>query len=135
MIHFHPLRVKKIQKESEDCVSISFEVPEELKNTFQFKQGQTLTFRKKINEEELRRNYSICSSPFDNELKVAVKKVEGGAFSTYVNEKLEEGDWVVGNGLIDSQFSDIDHLLTAKDLEEIKFDKPVFPRMMMATNV
>ena len=94
MIHFHSLQVKKIQKETEDCVSISFEVPEELKNTFQFKQGQTLTFRKKINEEELRRNYSICSSPFDNELKVAVKKVEGGIFSTYVNEELEEGDFL-----------------------------------------
>jgi ring-1,2-phenylacetyl-CoA epoxidase subunit PaaE len=94
MIHFHSLQVKKIQKETEDCVSISFEVPEELKNTFQFKQGQTLTFRKKINEEELRRNYSICTSPYDNELKVAVKKVEGGIFSTYVNDELEEGDFL-----------------------------------------
>ena len=77
MIHFHTLEIKKIQKETDDCVSISFKVPEELKNLFQFKQGQNLTIRKKINGEELRRSYSICTSPFDNELKVAVKKSEG----------------------------------------------------------
>jgi ring-1,2-phenylacetyl-CoA epoxidase subunit PaaE len=94
MIHFHSLRVKKIQKETEDCVSISFEVPEELKDIFQFKQGQNLTIKKARNGEELRRNYSICTSPYDNELKVAVKKVEGGAFSTYANDELKEGDFL-----------------------------------------
>ena len=92
MIHFHPLRVKKVEKETEDCVSIEFEVPENLKETFQFKQGQTLTIKKLFNGEELRRNYSICSSPFDNQLKVAVKKVDGGIFSEYANEKLRPGD-------------------------------------------
>ena len=94
MIHFHSLQVKKIQNETEDCVSISFEVPEELKDLFQFKQGQNLTIRKKISGEELRRNYSICTSPYDNELKVAVKKVAGGFFSTYANEELKEGDFL-----------------------------------------
>ena len=92
MIHFHSLRVKKIEKETDDCVSITFEVPEELKEVFQFKQGQTLTIRKKFNDEEIRRNYSICSSPFDNRLQVAVKKTEGGLFSTYANEELKAGD-------------------------------------------
>ena len=94
MIHFHLLRVKKIQRETDDCVSISFEVPEDLINVFQFKQGQNLTIRKTIGGEELRRNYSICTSPFDQELKVAVKKVDGGLFSTYVNEELNEGDYL-----------------------------------------
>ena len=94
MIHFHSLQVKKIQRETEDCVSISFYVPEELKDAFQFKQGQNLTIRKKINGEELRRNYSICTSPFDKELKVAVKKVNGGLFSTFANEELKEGDFL-----------------------------------------
>jgi ring-1,2-phenylacetyl-CoA epoxidase subunit PaaE len=94
MIHFHSLQVKKIQIETEDCVSITFDVPEELKDVFQFKQGQNLTIRKKINGEELRRNYSICTSPFDKELKVAVKKVDGGWFSTYANEELKEGDFL-----------------------------------------
>src|SRR5215213_9585363 len=92
MIHFHSLQVKKIERETDDCVSITFYVPEKLKDIFQFKQGQNLTIRKKINGEELRRNYSICTSPFDHELKVAVKKVDGGLFSTYANEELKAGE-------------------------------------------
>jgi ring-1,2-phenylacetyl-CoA epoxidase subunit PaaE len=92
MIHFHSLRVKKVEKETEDCVSIEFEVPKELKEIFQFKQGQNLTIKKILNGKELRRNYSICTSPFDNKLKVAVKKAEGGIFSTWVNEELKAGD-------------------------------------------
>lgn len=92
MIHFHSLQVKKIQKETDDCVSISFVVPEEVKDIFQFKQGQNLTIRKKMNGEEVRRSYSICTSPNEKDLKVAVKKVEGGLFSTFANEELKEGD-------------------------------------------
>ena len=80
MIHFHSLRVRRVEKETDECVSIEFEVPEELKEVFQFKQGQNLTIKKNINGEELRRNYSICTSPFDNKLKVAVKKSEGAFF-------------------------------------------------------
>jgi ring-1,2-phenylacetyl-CoA epoxidase subunit PaaE len=94
MIHFHSLQVKKVQKETEDCVSITFAVPEGLKDIFQFKQGQNLTIKKILNGEELRRNYSICSSPFDQALRVAVKKVEGGAFSTWANEELKAGDYL-----------------------------------------
>lgn len=94
MIHFHSLRVKKVEKETEDCVSITFDVPAELQDMFAFKQGQNLTFRKKMGGEELRRNYSICSSPFENKLQVAVKKVEGGMFSTYANEELKAGDYL-----------------------------------------
>jgi ring-1,2-phenylacetyl-CoA epoxidase subunit PaaE len=92
MIHFHPLSVKKVQKETEDCVSITFEVPEYLKTVFKFRQGQNLTLRHQINGEETRRNYSICTSPYDDILRIAVKKVEGGAFSTYANEVLKDGD-------------------------------------------
>lgn len=92
MIHFHPLRVKKIEKETDDCVSIEFDVPAELQEVFRFKQGQTLTIKKTINGEELRRNYSICASPFDNKLRVAVKKVEGGLFSAFANDELKAGD-------------------------------------------
>jgi ring-1,2-phenylacetyl-CoA epoxidase subunit PaaE len=92
MIHFHSLQVKKIVRETEDCVSIEFHVPDELKDIFQFKQGQNLTIKKVLNGIELRRNYSICTSPFDKQLKVAVKKVAGGVFSTYANEALKSGD-------------------------------------------
>jgi ring-1,2-phenylacetyl-CoA epoxidase subunit PaaE len=92
MIHFHPLRVRKVQKETDDCVSITFEVPEELKDLYQFRQGQSLTVRRVLGGEEVRRTYSICSSPQDGVLRVAVKKVEGGAFSTWANEALASGE-------------------------------------------
>src|SRR5687768_7251413 len=94
MIHFHSLQVKQVKKETDDCVSISFLVPEELKDVFKFTQGQNLTIKKEINGHELRRNYSICSTPFDDELKVAVKKIEGGLFSTFANEELKAGDFL-----------------------------------------
>lgn len=94
MIHFHSLRVQKVEKETEDCVSIEFHLPEELKAIFEFKQGQNLTIKKDLNGEELRRNYSICTSPFDKKLKVAVKKAEGGLFSTWANEELKAGDYL-----------------------------------------
>lgn len=92
MIHFHPLRVRKVQKETDDCVSITFEVPEELKSLYQFRQGQSLTVRRFIGGEEVRRTYSICSAPQDDVLRVAVKKVEGGLFSTWANEELAPGE-------------------------------------------
>lgn len=91
-IHFSPLRIKEIRKETADCVSVVFDIPEALKTNFQFKQGQSLTMRAMINNEEVRRTYSICSSPLDNECRIAVKKVEGGLFSTFANEQLKKGD-------------------------------------------
>jgi ring-1,2-phenylacetyl-CoA epoxidase subunit PaaE len=94
MIHFHSLQVKKIKKETEDCVTIGFDIPEELRDTFQFKQGQNLTIRKEINGSEARRNYSLCSSPLENEWTIAVKKTEGGRFSTHANEELKAGDFL-----------------------------------------
>jgi ring-1,2-phenylacetyl-CoA epoxidase subunit PaaE len=90
--HFHRLIVKEITKETSDCVVITFDIPVALKNSFIFTQGQSLTVKTVINNSEVRRTYSICSSPFDNELRVAVKKVEGGLFSTYANEQLKKGD-------------------------------------------
>ncbi|MEJ7911772.1 MAG: 1,2-phenylacetyl-CoA epoxidase subunit PaaE [Chitinophagaceae bacterium] len=94
MLHFHLLQVKNIKKETEDCISISFEVPLELKDTFRFEQGQSLTIRKTLNGTEARRNYSICTSPLDGELKVAIKRITGGLFSTWANEALRKGDYL-----------------------------------------
>jgi ring-1,2-phenylacetyl-CoA epoxidase subunit PaaE len=91
-IHFHRLTVKEVKKETPDCVSVLFDIPAELKNNFQFSQGQSLTMRATINGEEVRRTYSICSSPLDNQLKVAIKKVEGGLFSGFANQQLQKGD-------------------------------------------
>ncbi len=91
-VHFHKLKIKAVKKETPDCVSIAFIVPEELKKTFSFDQGQNITLKKNLDGEEIRRSYSICSAAFENELKVAVKKVDGGKFSTYANEILKAGD-------------------------------------------
>lgn len=93
MTDFHTLRVKDVQRETEDTVSITMDVQPQLRKLFAYKQGQYLTFKKNINGEELRRSYSLCSSPVtDEDWKVAVKKVENGKFSTYANETLKAGD-------------------------------------------
>src|SRR5687768_7557908 len=91
-IHFHPLRGREVTRERPECVSILCEVPAELKKTFEVKQGQRITMRTLLNGEEVRRTYSICASPLENEWRVAVKKQEGGLFSTFANEQLKKGD-------------------------------------------
>lgn len=91
-VHFHPLTVKQLLKETADCVIITFDIPEAQMDLFQFDPGQNITVRKKIECEEIRRTYSICTAPFENKLSVAVKKIEGGLFSSYANDQLMEGD-------------------------------------------
>lgn len=91
-IHFHALKVKEVKQQTPDCVSVSFDVPEELQRDFAFTHGQNITLRKIIDGEEIRRSYSICTAAFENELAVAIKKVDGGKFSMYANEELKAGD-------------------------------------------
>jgi len=90
--HFHPLKVKAVKKETPDCVSVSFTVPADLEEAFQFREGQNITIKKIINGQELRRSYSVCMAPHEKELKVAIKKVEGGMFSAFANDELKAGD-------------------------------------------
>jgi len=89
---FHQLTVRDIEKTTPDCAVISFDVPETLAADFQYKQGQYLTLKANIKGEEVRRSYSLCSSPIDGEWKVAVKQVFEGKFSTYANSVLAVGD-------------------------------------------
>lgn len=91
-VHFHPLAVKEIRRETADCVSISFDIPADLKDVFKFQQGQNITIKALVNGEECRRSYSICSAPYEAELRVAVKQISGGRFSTYANASLITGD-------------------------------------------
>lgn len=91
-LKFYPLKVKDVRPETADCVSVSLEVPAELAGQFRFAPGQYLTFRRHFEDAEVRRSYSICSSPKDGELRVAVKKVEQGKFSTYAHSELKAGD-------------------------------------------
>ena len=92
MADFYKLKVADIYKETKDTVVISFEVPEDLKEVFKFKQGQHLTLRKEINGQDVRRSYSLCSSPLDNQWKVAVKTIRQGVFSNYAFNQLRKGD-------------------------------------------
>jgi ring-1,2-phenylacetyl-CoA epoxidase subunit PaaE len=91
-VHFHKLKVKDVRQETPDCVSIAFIVPAAIKKDFEFEQGQNITVKKNIDGEEIRRSYSICSAPFEDELRVAVKKVDCGKFSLYANNSLKAGD-------------------------------------------
>ena len=91
-IHFHPLTVKAIKKQTPECVSITFNIPEELQQDFAFTHGQNVTIKALVNGEEIRRSYSICSAPHENELTVAVKKISDGKFSNFANDQLQQGD-------------------------------------------
>ena len=86
---FKKLTVREVRRETEDCVSIAFERPE---TGFDYLSGQYLTLRTNISGEEVRRSYSLCSAPYEGELRVAVKRVPNGKFSTYANEHLRAGD-------------------------------------------
>jgi ring-1,2-phenylacetyl-CoA epoxidase subunit PaaE len=92
--HFYPITIKSVKKETPECVSIAFDIPDTLKEAFFYKQGQHLTLRTFINGTELRRNYSLCSSPLSNEWRIAIKQMEGGLFSTHANGFLKAGDTI-----------------------------------------
>ncbi|TDP58343.1 1,2-phenylacetyl-CoA epoxidase subunit PaaE [Flavobacterium dankookense] len=94
MSKFHSIKIADIYKETKDCSVLSFEIPNDLKEEFQYKQGQHLTLRSIINGQDTRRSYSLCSSPIENTWKIAVKKINGGLFSTFVNDTLKKGDTI-----------------------------------------
>ena len=89
---FYQIKVKEVRREIEDAVSVAFDIPEGLMSTFTFSPGQYVTLKTNVQGEELRRSYSICSAPHEGELRVAIKQIEGGKFSTYANQTLKEGD-------------------------------------------
>jgi ring-1,2-phenylacetyl-CoA epoxidase subunit PaaE len=91
-IDFHKLRVAEVKRETPDAVSVRFELPEDLRETFAFRAGQHLTLRRELNGEEVRRNYSVCVSPAEGVLKIGVKQIAGGVFSGWVNKELKAGD-------------------------------------------
>ena len=90
--NFYSLRISDISQETESAVCLSFFVPEQLKEKFHFTQGQHLTLRQTIDNQEVRRSYSICSGIDDNNLKVAIKAIDGGVFSTFANTQLKAND-------------------------------------------
>jgi ring-1,2-phenylacetyl-CoA epoxidase subunit PaaE len=91
MARFHPLEVVDVRKETRDAVVVTLKPRDEDAALFDFTQGQYLTFRRRFDEDELRRSYSICAGKGEGCLKVGIKRVEGGAFSTWANEELKVG--------------------------------------------
>jgi ring-1,2-phenylacetyl-CoA epoxidase subunit PaaE len=92
--HFHALRVAEIVPETSEANSIRFDIPAELRDRFAFKAGQHLTLRAMLNGEEVRRNYSLCTAPDENDWLVTVKRIGGGLFSNWVGDQLKPGDTV-----------------------------------------
>jgi ring-1,2-phenylacetyl-CoA epoxidase subunit PaaE len=91
-VEFHRLRIADVRRETPEAVSIAFAVPGELSEAYRFQPGQHITLRTTVDGAEVRRSYSICTAPDDGELRVAVKKVEGGVFSTLANGTIKTGD-------------------------------------------
>jgi ring-1,2-phenylacetyl-CoA epoxidase subunit PaaE len=89
---FHRLTVSDLRRETVDAVSLTFTIPKELAGDYSFSPGQYLTLRTMLDGEEVRRSYSICSGPDDGELRIALKKVDGGAFSSWAADELKAGD-------------------------------------------
>ena len=92
-VEFHPLSVK-VRPETDEAVCITFDVPDALREQFRHIPGQHLVLRTSIDGEDIRRSYSICSSANDDELRVGVKRLEGGVFSTWATTELADGDTI-----------------------------------------
>lgn len=88
---FHSLTVSDLRQETEGCVSVGFEVPSALQTQFRYAAGQYLTFRATIDGEEVRRSYSLCSAPHENNWRVAIKEIPNGKFSSFANHQLKIG--------------------------------------------
>jgi ring-1,2-phenylacetyl-CoA epoxidase subunit PaaE len=91
---FHSLRVRSVEPDTPEAVIVCFDVPEQLRETFGFTQGQYLTLRKHIEGQDLRRSYSICAGLDDGDLRVGVRRVQGGTFSNWINSSLKPGDTI-----------------------------------------
>lgn len=91
-VHFHPLVIQNITKETDDAVVITFAIPSTLQSIFKYTHGQNITLKAVIDGEEVRRSYSICTAPHQGILSIAIKQVQGGKFSSFANQQLKIGD-------------------------------------------
>ncbi len=89
---FYPLKIKQVIRETADAVTLEFDIPVELQDLFVYQQGQYITLRLQLNGQELRRSYSMSSSPLEKKLAVTVKKVPDGRVSTYLHDDIKAGD-------------------------------------------
>ncbi len=91
-LEFHPLRVVEVVSETDEAVSVTFDVPAELADTFRYLPGQHVTLRAFIDGADVRRSYSICANANSGKLRVGIKRLEGGVFSTFATTRLKAGD-------------------------------------------
>ena len=91
---FYKLQVKEVKRETENAVSVVFNIPSELKPTYQFIAGQYVNLKLTLDGTEIRRSYSICSSPNSEELRISIKSVKNGTFSKFANDNLKVGDTI-----------------------------------------
>ncbi|HUJ45493.1 MAG TPA: FAD-binding oxidoreductase, partial [Rhizomicrobium sp.] len=91
---FHKLTIAEVRRETADAVSIRFEIPAALREIFAFKAGQHLTLRTTLKGEDVRRNYSVCVAPSENEMRIAIKQMPAGHFSVWANANLREGETI-----------------------------------------
>ena len=89
---FKTVKVKEIRKETSDAVSVAFNVNIATNPEFEYKSGQYITIKRLINGEDVRRSYSLSSAPNENDFRIAVKKIEGGKMSSFLNDNLKEGE-------------------------------------------
>lgn len=94
MLHFHTLTIQSIAHTTPEAIVVTFDVPESLKNSFQFVQGQHVTLRCEIDGEDVRRSYSICCGVSHKHIKVGIKRVPGGVFSEYAHKHFKPGQQV-----------------------------------------
>ncbi len=94
MSSFYKLNIREVRRETKDAVSVLFNVPAELQEHYQFIPGQYINLKLRLDGNEIRRAYSICSAPGSGQLRIAIKSLKGGVFSMFANEQLKAGDLV-----------------------------------------
>jgi ring-1,2-phenylacetyl-CoA epoxidase subunit PaaE len=92
MHSFYKLQIKEVKHETANAISVAFAIPTELKSAYQFTAGQYVNLKLTLDGQEIRRAYSICSSPTSGDLRIAIKSVKNGHFSKFANENLKVGD-------------------------------------------
>lgn len=131
---FHALAISDVARETRDCVSVTFAVPPALAAAYAFGAGQYVTLRRIVDGVELRRNYSICAAPDEGVLRVGIKRVPGGAVSSWANETLKPGD-VVDVGTPEGRFTPVLDAAAARSYLLIAAGSGITPVISIAKTI
>ncbi len=134
MSSFYKLSIKEVRRETTNAVSVLFNVPAELKDQYKFIAGQYINLKLTLDGEEIRRAYSICSSPQSGDLRIAIKSVSVGAFSTFANSKMKAGD-VLEVGTPEGKFTFEPNAASQKNYAGFVAGSGITPVMSILENV